>query len=202
MKNRITIIIIVLLAAGIGFFHYKYKRSPDKEDIKSYVRSFTGPKLLFKNAPDFEINLIDGTVFKLSDYLKNKIIIINFFTTWCGPCKMEIPELNSFYDRNKDSDIIMIGVDVGETTGTLNGFMHENKIHYPVAIAAKDSKIVTEYLISAFPTTVLIGYNGTVELYEQGAIMNAKMILDSRVKMSRNIRDKYKTIHVQGNIKR
>ena len=198
MKNRITIALIILLAAGIGFFHYKYKERPDQQDIKTFMQVFTGPKILLKSAPDFEVNLIDGKVFKLSDHVKNKIIIINFFATWCGPCKMEIPELNSFYDRNKDSDIIMIGVDVGETIEAVNIFMRENEIHYPVAVVDKGSKIVSDYLINAYPTTVVIGYNGTVEMYEPGAIMNAQMILDTRIKMIRDIRDRTKNRNNRG----
>lgn len=188
MKDKITFLLIILLAAGISVFHYKYKKEPDKEGIRSFTRSFTGPKLLFKKAPDFTVRLLDGKEFKLSDNIKNKIIIINFFATWCGPCKEEIPELNRFYDRNKDSDIIMIGIDIGETRSTLNSFMSENEIHYPVAIIGKQDKMVSDYMISAYPTTVLIDYTGNIMLYEPGAIMNAKMILDRRIKTSRDIR--------------
>lgn len=199
MKNRITILLIIILAAGIGVFHYKFKQSPDKENVRTLVRSFTMPRVLYKKAPDFKVTLIDGSEFNLADHAKDKIVIINFFATWCGPCKSEIPELNSFYDRNKDNDIIMIGVDVGETTEVLNSFMRENEINYPVAVIDKESKIVADYLVNAFPTTVLIDYNGTVMMYEQGAIVNAEMILDTRIKTIRDIPNRARNGNYRGN---
>ena len=183
-NNKITFFIFILLGILIIFSHYKLKGRPDKEVVKKLLKRFTKPELLYKPAPDIKITLLNGKSFKLSKYIKKKIIIINFFTTWCGPCKKEIPELNRFYKRNKHRNLIMIGIDVGEKKNKVKKFVAENKIKYPVGIIKEKSKIADNYKIKAFPTTVFIGLHGRIELYEKGAIMNADMIFNSKMKIN------------------
>ena len=183
-NNKITFFIFILLGILIIFSHYKLKGRPDKEVVKKLLKRFTKPELLYKPAPDIKITLLNGKSFKLSKYIKKKIIIINFFTTWCGPCKDEIQELNRFYEKNKHRNLIMIGIDVGEKENKVRKFVAENKIKYPIGIIKAKSKIADNYKIKAFPTTVFIGFRGRVELYEKGAISNADMIFNSLMKIN------------------
>ncbi len=123
-------------------------------------------------APDFGVELIDGSSFTLSDHIGNKIIIINFFATWCGPCKSEMPELTKFHDLHRGDPFILLGIDARESEDKVWDFIDEFEVEFPVAIDR--GKLLGSYGIVGFPTTVFIGADGKIQLYESGAVMNAE----------------------------
>ena len=78
----------------------------------------TNEKLLFKksvgeNAPEFILESIDGETVTLSDY-RGKVVLLNAWTTWCPPCKAEMPELETYFRTHRDDDFVLIGVNIGE----------------------------------------------------------------------------------------
>ncbi len=176
------LILFVLLGLCIAFFHYTYKSTFDKSIVDAFSKQFKRSKLIFKESFDFNLRLLNNTSFQLSRHRGKKIIILNFFATWCGPCKKEIPELNEFYNKYKGDDFIMIGIDVGEEKDNVMQFVLENKIAYPVGIAKEDAKFLEDYQIKAFPTTVFIGFDGMITKYETGAILNADVVFGNEIK--------------------
>ena len=79
--------------------------------------------MLQKQAKQFAVTFLDGKRFILTEHLKQKVIVINFFATWCGPCREEIPELNRFHEERCGEDVILIGVDVGEDPDRVQEFV-------------------------------------------------------------------------------
>jgi peroxiredoxin len=111
---------------------------------------------------NFTLKDANGANVRLADY-KGKVVLLNFWATWCGPCKVEIPEFVDLYAQYKDRGFVILGVLANDTPAPdqLRTFMGEYKMSYPVLFS-------TEELESAFgsvwalPTSFLIGRDGGV----------------------------------------
>jgi peroxiredoxin len=185
LSNRSIIILSCILAAISISFHFSIKRQPKGEEIDDILSFFNKPLQWHgRFAPDFEIELLDGEKFKLSDNIGKKVIILNFFATWCGPCKDELPELNKFYETHKDESFILLGINADdEREDTVKDFIKENNIEFPIGID-KDGKIEQMYAVRGLPVTVFIGADGRVSIYEVGPIMNADIAFENLYKIN------------------
>ena len=107
----------------------------------------------------------DGKEKKLSDY-KGKVILLNFWATWCPPCKKELPSLSQISTELKDKDFIMIGVSVDDNQEVLNSFLKSNNL--PYTIVFEPNQLVSKYMSATgqnqnvVPQTYLIDKNGKV----------------------------------------
>ena len=111
-------------------------------------------------APDFEIEDINGGKLKLSDY-KGKIVILDFWDTWCPPCKKEIPDFIELYKAYKDNVVIIGAAFAQRGKDAVKKFYKEYKINYPVGIATMD--LAKEYGgIRGIPTTFVIDSDGKI----------------------------------------
>jgi peroxiredoxin len=131
-------------------------------------------------APDFELKTTRGETFKLSDNVGKKIIVLNFFATWCGPCRAEMPELNRYFNDHKSDSFQLIGIDSEEQQDRVDEFLQDLKVDFPAGIDS--GPIQRQYGVSSFPTTVVIGVDGKVQFYETGALANAEVAFDSLLK--------------------
>jgi peroxiredoxin len=114
-----------------------------------------------EEAPDFELHTIDGEVIKLSDYL-GKIVIIDFWATWCGPCRMAIPELVDLQNEYKD-DLVIIGISLDQpyTQGNLKPFIENYDINYPIVLGTLE--VVEAYgNIRGIPTSFIVNQKGEI----------------------------------------
>ena len=125
-------------------------------------------------ALDFELQDQYGNTHTLADY-EGKVIFLNFWATWCGPCKAELPDIQKLYEKYKDSeDVVILGVaapDYGNegSIAEITTFLEENELTYPVLMDERQ-QLFYGYGISAFPTTFMIDADGNVYGYVQGQI--------------------------------
>lgn len=112
-------------------------------------------------APDFALTDLKGNVLSLSGF-KDKIIFLNFWATWCAPCRQEIPDFVAAYEQLKEKGLVIIGVSVDRTsTDVLRSFVEKFKMTYPIAFATK--KIIDDYQPGRFiPTTIIIDKAGKI----------------------------------------
>lgn len=112
-------------------------------------------------APDFTLKSVDGKTIKLSDY-KGKVVIIDFWATWCPPCRKGIPDLISIQKEFKDKVVIIgISLDREKTIKDVPGFAKDYGINYPIVYG--DDKVVIDYGgIQSIPTAFVVDKNGTV----------------------------------------
>lgn len=114
-------------------------------------------------APDFQLKTLNGTNVKLSE-LQGKKVILNFWATWCPPCKAEIPHMQDFYEsRNKtEVEILAVNLTTSEKNpGNIKGFLSERNVTFPVLLD-QDGEIGDQYRAMTIPTSYVIDSNGIV----------------------------------------
>lgn len=121
-----------------------------------------------KVAPDFTLTDLSGKSISLVD-LKGKVVFVNFWATWCGPCLHEIPDFIEFYKENKDRGAFILGVSVDKSVNKVRNFVDENKINYPIAMVTNE--IFSDYKPGRFiPTTIIIDTNGMIQEKKVGVM--------------------------------
>jgi len=111
-------------------------------------------------APDFSLTDLKGHEISLTD-LKGKVVFLNFWATWCGPCRHEIPDFIAFYDEYEKKGAAIVGLSVDQSADKVKQFVSENKINYPVAMVT--SQIMDNYRPGRFiPTTIIISPSGKI----------------------------------------
>jgi peroxiredoxin len=114
-------------------------------------------------APDFELTTLDGKQVRLSDY-RGKKVILNFWATWCPPCKAEVPDLEKFYSTYKDKGIVILGVNLTQAEknqSAIKAFVKSYGITYTIPLDVK-SLISGIYQVSAIPTSYIIDSRGII----------------------------------------
>ncbi len=115
---------------------------------------------------DFVLKDQHNVPVKMADY-KGKVVLLNFWATWCGPCKIEIPAFVELYDQYKDKGLVIVGVSVDDSPEQLQAFMKEFRMNYPVLQMTPD--IETAYgPFYGYPTTFFIGRDGSICLKHLG----------------------------------
>ncbi|MEL6345597.1 MAG: TlpA disulfide reductase family protein [Myxococcota bacterium] len=124
-----------------------------------------GPNLP-DEAPTFSLTMLDGQPIDL-ETLRGQTVVVNFWASWCGPCRQEIPEFSAFAQDHPDIMVLGLAVDSGDTSEVRRSARRLG-IDYPVAIASRS--LVRAYDVSAFPTTVIVDPDGQVAHVQVGAM--------------------------------
>ncbi len=125
-------------------------------------------------APDFTaVNLLTGETFSLSDF-RGKIVFLNFWGSWCPPCRMEMPAFEEVYETYKDQ-VVVIGVGVNDSEANLLGFAKEKGITYPI-VWDRTSEVARKYRIRSLPTTYRIDQHGVMTGVAVGALNKEQLV--------------------------
>ena len=138
----------------------------------------TGIRIL-KNRQDpinFTLPLLGGRNASLSSY-KGKVVILNFWATWCPPCRAEMPSMETLYQRFKNQGLEILAVDLGEERSEVQQFINNNRYTFPVLLDL-DGKNITRYGVSGIPTTYILDREGKIIARIVGSIQwdNPKII--------------------------
>ncbi len=177
MKTKTAGAIALALFVAAFLFHFTAKKQPTGEETGVFEALRQPAAWQGRPAPDLTLDLLGGEKFVLSDTVGKKAIILNFFATWCGPCKEEMPELVRFAEKHKDEPLLMIGVDADEREDGVREFLKTYGVTYPVAIDKGAAQ--KAFGVRGFPTTVFIGADGIMHLYEVGPIANADVAFEA-----------------------
>ncbi|GER66063.1 thiol-disulfide oxidoreductase ResA [Weizmannia acidilactici] len=112
-------------------------------------------------APDFVLKDLNGKTYRLSDY-KGRGVFLNFWGTWCDPCKKEMPYMNELYQTYKQKGVEILAVHVKDTRFLVDQFVKQYGLDFPVLID-KNGDVQNAYNIDPLPTTVLIAPDGKVK---------------------------------------
>ncbi len=127
-------------------------------------------------APDFTLSVLDGAPVQLSS-LRGSTVVLNFWATWCGPCRLEAPSFSSFAAANPDIEVLGIAADGPEAK--LRKAKADMGITYPVLLG--DDETLTAYGITTYPTTVVVGPEGEVRAAHTGLLFRPQLALLTRL---------------------
>ncbi len=127
-----------------------------------------------KLAPDFQLYSLDGQAMSLSDF-QGKPVLLNFWATWCNPCRFEMPFFQEIYKGAADSELIMLAVDLGENPSRVKEFVEEFGLSFTILLDA-DGKVAQQYNIRGIPATFFIDKDGIIQSVRIGAFSNEMQI--------------------------
>lgn len=112
-------------------------------------------------APDFLLNDLEGKPFSLSAY-KGRVVLLNFWGTFCGPCRAEMPALNNLYIALKDKGFMLLGISLDKSDKTVRSFLDRQPVAFPVLMDVEKKVYYEKYATFALPLTYLINKKGIV----------------------------------------
>lgn len=124
-------------------------------------------------AVDFKLKDLNGNVVSLSQY-KGKKVFLNFWATWCPPCKGEMPDIEKLYNEINDSDLVILAVDLGEKADTVKSFIDKNKYDFTVLLDTS-GEVADKYRIDSIPTSYFIDKDGYIISTNVGAMSLEQM---------------------------
>jgi thiol-disulfide isomerase/thioredoxin len=160
----------ILIGVGVGLV-FLFGFGPGRrwlEQQRSSVISPAAPKVNAP-APDFELQTLDGQSLKMSD-LRGRAILINFWATWCEPCRQEMPLLQEYADRYREK-LAVLAVNNDEAPELVRSFVDELQLRLPVLLDP-GAKVTQLYRVRGFPTSVFIDSRGVIRYQHIGIINN------------------------------
>ena len=117
-------------------------------------------------APDFTLKALSGKNLKLSEMAGN-VVLVNFWASWCGPCREEMPLLNDLHNKYEALGFTVLGVNVEEDINSARGFLKNFPVDFPVLLDSSN-KVSKQYQVIAMPTTVVIDRDGNMRYLHKG----------------------------------
>jgi thiol-disulfide isomerase/thioredoxin len=117
-------------------------------------------------APAFQLHSSGSADLSLSD-LKGQVVLINFWASWCGPCRQEMPVLEQLYKKYKGAGFTLLGVNVEPKSADAEGFLKSTPVSFPILFDT-DSKVSKLYEVSGMPSTVILDRAGKVRYVHHG----------------------------------
>jgi peroxiredoxin len=135
----------------------------------------TEPQVMEQNkpAPNFTTQALSGSETALADYAGD-VVVVNFWATWCPPCKAEMPGINAFYERHQAEGLVVLAVNAKESESLVRPFIESNQFTFPVLLDPAGA-IVNQYQVRSFPTTVIIDRDGIVRHIQVGMISEEEL---------------------------
>ena len=133
-----------------------------------------------KLAPDFKLQSLDGQTVSLGDF-RGKPVLLNFWATWCPPCRAEMPFLQEIYEDKEWSEkgLVILTIDIGENPSVVKEFMENYDLSFTVLLDT-DQDVALEYNIRAIPTTFFIDKDGIIQDIKVGAF-SSKTEIEKRL---------------------
>jgi peroxiredoxin len=157
--GRVLFLVASLLLLGLSLVVVQARQSkaaPEARPVVGYL------------APDFALPSLDGKTVRLSDFQGKKGVFINFWATWCPPCRLEMPTMEKAYQEynSRGLEILAVSIDVGPKS-VVENFMQEFELTFP-ALLAPEMEVMRLYRIFSIPASFLIDKEGIIRFKEVG----------------------------------
>ena len=124
------------------------------------------PPLLTAPAPDFALRALDRENVRLSEHL-GQVVLLNFWATWCGPCRQEMPLLDALYSKYQRAGLVLLGINIDEDREHATEMAQTLKVTYPILFDERKD-VARAYQLGTMPLTVLIDREGIVRYVSEG----------------------------------
>jgi len=157
-KKIIFGVVVVVIIAAIVIIQNPFKQS---ESIIGELQNNENTGLDIGNqAPDFILKSLEGNNVQLSSFRNKKAVVVNFWATWCPPCREEMPAFEEIFLKNKDK-LVILGVDLQEKEETIKEFLLEIPVTYPLLLDP-DKEVKELYNVFTQPVTYFIDKSGII----------------------------------------
>lgn len=168
LMRKWIIILIVVGLLGWAIYDFTSKQIAKEEDPEVGIEKDN-------LAPDFELTTIDGETVKLSEFRGEKILL-NFWASWCAPCRSEMPDMQKFHETYDDVVILAVNLTETETSKTnVTNFLDEYEITFPVLMDS-ETVVANIYNARALPTSYLINSDGRIHNIATGPLNYESMV--------------------------
>lgn len=152
---------IVMIVLGIVFV-VLFAAVELKSNLPLAVSQATGPKIGL-TAPDFTLKDLNGNIVKLSEF-RGKPVYLNFWASWCPPCKAEIPEIQKFYQQNKDKvAVLAVNLTSNDKLTDVVNILKDSNANFPVLLDTNaNSSVADAYQVYGIPASFFIDKNGII----------------------------------------
>jgi len=131
-------------------------------------------------APDFTLRTMDGPNLRLQEQ-RGRVVLVNFWATWCGPCRQEMPHLNRLYEKYRSSGFVLLGVNVDDDPRNAAGVAGKLGLKFPVLLDT-DKRVSKLYDLATMPSTVLIDRDGRVRFVHRGYLDGYEATYDKQIR--------------------
>ncbi len=165
----VRLYVAVALVIALGALWTWFNRLPEIASTPTVAQPHTGFA-----APDFALTSTHGESFTLAN-LKGKVVLVNFWATWCPPCRAEMPAIDAAYRANKDAGFVVLAVDQMESADVVNAFGAKYNLSLSLLLDG-DGAINRQYLVSALPTSFFVDRRGVIRDMMIGGSMSREFI--------------------------
>lgn len=158
-RSPLTIFAIVTLSIFTVFITWRAKALETK-----LARRVEQSEMVGKPAPNISLDSLDGQKVSLADFRGKKMVVVSFWASWCGPCRMELPALRDYYKRNQEhwDDFEVVAVDTNDERSDAATFAVSERLPFPVLLDPNGT-ISDEYGVQAIPAMFVVGKDGFVK---------------------------------------
>ncbi len=166
-----TLALLLLALAGLTM-----TQTSMGEPIRAALGQLSPAPRIGNRMLDFTLPDTGGRAVSTSQ-LSGKVVIINFWATWCPPCRQEMPALQQVYDQHREHGLVLLGVDYGEDRETVVNFAHEIGVSFPLLLD-RDTAVGQRYRFQGLPTSVFVDRQGIIRDMVAGGPMSVSYIED------------------------
>ncbi|MNW41991.1 Thiol-disulfide oxidoreductase ResA [compost metagenome] len=174
MKNIRNVVVGFLLVGLVVWGVYDHLRIQNELKFQENEDVISGMKIGINAgeiAPDFKLLSLDNKEMSLTE-LKGKRVLLNFWATWCPPCRAEMPHIEKFHEEYKDQNVVVIGINLSYTEDSMEDvstFLQEYNLTFPI-LKDEKAEVANIFAIRSYPTTYMIDTSGLIRKKFQGAI--------------------------------
>jgi peroxiredoxin len=173
-NSRTTWQVLIVLLLALGVMWIALSRDPGG------IAADAPPALPQKGfaTPDFELETLDGRTIVLSE-LRGQVVLINFWATWCPPCRAEMPAMQRVYEQYRDQGFEVLAVNLQEHDVPMSAFVEERGLTFPV-LPDRDGSVSNVYRVTSIPTTFFVDRSGVIQEVIIGGPL-ARPLIESKV---------------------
>ncbi|MGE5602139.1 MAG: redoxin domain-containing protein [Nitrososphaerales archaeon] len=176
-KSRLLwfLVALTVITAALGLWRWQESRQTAAQQLAEQSKpSLEGASE--SRAPDFALEGLDGKTVSLAD-LRGKVVLLNFWATWCPPCKAEMPDLDALQrEYGASRDFVVVGVNVGEDLATVKPFVAKNGLSFPIVLDHSGRVTTQLFGVRPLPTTYIIDREGFIRDAWNGQIAFEAMV--------------------------
>jgi peroxiredoxin len=140
----------------------------------------TDSDLVGTTAPDFTLKELDGRQVRLSDYRGKESVLVAFWASWCGPCRMEMPSLEAFYETHRSSGIEVLALSIDDDPAAAQEYAEQNKLPFPVLLD-NDEQAASEYHVAGIPVIFVVDPAGKLRFAHEGLNPSLEAVLTAEL---------------------